>query len=360
MRVLIALLALLLPATASAQVFVLDFQDTPPFQLRYGSGLASSLNVTDEDHSGSLGAGTCNGSDDQWYYTHFADGSGWNGRNFVRFFRCEGDVPSGAPDAGERRTGWNWNMDTVAPTGGWSTVSPGPLYWRWRMRVNTPLTQSQGQASQKHIVFGGPGLANGCDRMIFQLYAAGNNGGNEATQLALGPVQGVCGDQDATAPGNGANGSAMGLIDVGDWVHVQVKAVWGAHGALTMALYLDNNVEGSPTVSTTASYDGASAWNYPNITGNGDFGNGISNNSASGQRASIDYMDYQMGTTFDASWAPGGEEPPANPPVRVPLPGVRVADAAPAGRPWLAALLLPFAAGAAWKAARELVAVVRL
>jgi len=273
-------------------IFRVDHQATSvggtTYPMAYGASLASLLNLTvDTDNLGTEGGGNT------WNWAHVGDGSGWNGRNYIRYTRWE-DVDA-APNAG-----FFWDAATPAPAGGWvAKATAGPLYLRFRIRVVQSLTLSptNPSAQMKFFLFGGPGIS-GERRMILFFERATDatygSGTDDDTEMTVRVGAGVSGNHaEATVP-------------VGEWVHVQVSWRYTDAGSPYMRVYINNNTEGAPDAEhTTFTADSmGGVWSAIESWTTGHWHDLASSNSYTGTDFIADLMDFELGDAFNASWAP--------------------------------------------------------
>jgi hypothetical protein len=256
--------------------------------MAYGTGLASSHNMTPVTDT----MGADNGTN-TWNWSHQTSG-GWNGRNFMRYDRW-GD------ENGDPQVGFLFNTGTVAPPGGWIALAESStLYLRFRVRWNAPLTLSglNSSAQMKWFLFGGPGLADGNDRMILfweratdGTYGAGTD---DTTQVTVRMGAGV------------SAAHCEAVVPVGSWVHVQAAWRYTDAGTPFQRLYVNNNTEGSPTAENTDfSSNAGGTWDAPESWTGGHWAETVSSNSYTGTDAQLDIMDFEIDDAFDASWYPG-------------------------------------------------------
>lgn len=274
------------PIPAPGSLFTIDHQSTSAggttYAIAHGAELAERTDLG--VFVGSMGAD--NGVN-IWNFQHVGDGSGWNGRNYMRFFRW------GAVDGGPQ-SGFGWfPPDAIAPTT-FAALSPGPIYVRFRIRVVEHLGAGRHSGGMKWFIFGGPGIS-GERRMIFWLRNGSYARGTDVANTSLEMSAGVSGSR------------ASCLIDNGDWVHVQLAwAYTGAPGGPYMRIYTNNNDIGSPNAEHTAfTSDGmGGAWLFPEAWDTGHWANTVTDNSVSDRDAVFDLMDFQFGTSFDGGWFP--------------------------------------------------------
>lgn len=258
------------------------------YPIEYGTDLGSSGNLS--VYSDFLGAE--NGTN-VWNWAHVGDGSGWNGRNYMRYTRW-------ADENGDPFCGFFFSASTVAPPGGWyAKLQASPMFMRWRMRVVSSLTLSglNNAASMKWSIVGGPGLADGTDRMIqfFERATDGTygTGSDDDTEMTVRLGAGV---------GSAWAGATM---PVGEWVHIQIGWRYTDAGTPYQKVWINNNNEGSPdAVRTDFSGNPGSTWNAPDIWDAIHWGDIVSTNSYTGTTFIADFMDMEMDDAFDSSWAP--------------------------------------------------------
>ena len=296
-----------LAAPAFAQttpIFRLSHQSSSngTYAVQYGPSLSQSVQASPfTTTKGPSGTGAT------WDFTHVGNGSGWNGRNFMRYSRWR--VLDGDP-----RAGFNWSLNTTAPSGGWASVRSAPLFVRWRMRVNQHMTESTGHGGMKWMIFGGPGLADGNNRLILFFYSGSytaphvGRSGTDAQYTGLSVNAGVSGSR------------AFALIPNGSWVNVQVAVRYGPTGTAYQRVYINNNNFNAPDYQNTAFADLAGqTWTFPDMGGGNPgemwWGNIVTTNSATSTDFNADFMDMEMDDAFDANWAAGGgpSAPPAAP-----------------------------------------------
>jgi hypothetical protein len=300
-RTLLALSVMLaLPALASGPttpILRIDHQALSgggtTYAIAYGEKLASSADLRINARS----RGPKNGTS-VWDFAHVGDGSGWNGRNYMRWSRWAG--VNGDPQAG-----FIFNPPRIAPTV-LATAAAQPLYVRFRIRVVQPLVESgrNSSAQCKFFIFGGPGLANGNSRMIVFLERATDStygaGRSDAKQVTLRAGAGVSGSFAAVP------------IAVGEWTHVQVAWRYSEAGSPFQKVYRNTNVERSPTAQNTDFSSAGGSWNVPAPgpgakTGwdAGHWAEIVSSNSYTDNDAIVDVMDFELDDEFDDSWYPG-------------------------------------------------------
>lgn len=284
-----------------AVIYRIDHQSTSlggtTYPLRYGPGLASSLNMSPYTSRMGVKNGT-----NLWNWEHRTD-NGWNGRAYMRYYRWAGVD-------GDPQCGWYWNQYTVAPPGGWAAMENETFYSRFRIRVQAPLTDGGGHSQMKWDIFGGPGLAQGEARMImsFRRAAPYVPGATDQSHIAVDISAGVSGDRVfAGIPANQ------------QWQHVQLAWHYGNDATLGgpafMRIYVNNNVEGSPTAQlTNFGVEIGHVWPFPNIVSDGHWGEIVSSNSYTGTDAIFDVCDHEYADDFDPAWSggttPGEPEPP--------------------------------------------------
>lgn len=288
---------------SSSDLFRISHQSVSggTYPVEYGANLASSSNMSMFNNVS--GPGVENGVR-IWNWAHITDGSGWNGRNFLRFYRWS-DV-NGDPDSG-----WYFNPGTLIAPQTVQDLSPGPLYIRFRIRVFEYLGAGGNSAGMKWFLFGGPGLADGGQRMImFIQNGLAYSGAGEELQGAGGSLVGnTCIVMSAGVSGN----RAPLLVSNAIWLHVQMAwAYTGAPGGPYMRIYVNNNNINSPNASETLfNADGfGGVWNFPPETGNTGWATGhwadiVSTNSTTDRDAIFDLMDLGFGQSFDSNWYPG-------------------------------------------------------
>jgi hypothetical protein len=301
-RLALALVVTLLPVTTAAQttpIIRIDHQATvlsgTTYAVAHGALLGSSHNMgVDPDGN----QGPDNGTN-LWDFEHHGDGSGWNGRNFMRYFRWGG--VDGDPDAG-----FTFNPTTVAPAGGWVALAEaGPIYARWRIRTNDPLTEGVNSSAQmKWYLFGGTGIS-GERRMILSFERAEhyleNNCSDETTQQGFYMAAGVSGNRNVfCAP-------------VDEWAHIQIAWCYTGSGVGCpyMRAWVNTNNEASPTAEHTAftADSMGGVWTVPESWNSGHWGEIVSSNSFSGTDASFDVMDFEIDDEFDDEWF-ADDDPP--------------------------------------------------
>jgi hypothetical protein len=260
------------------------------YAVQYGSSLSqSTLASPFTTTKGPQGSGAI------WDFTHVGNGSGWNGRNFMRYSRWR-------TVDGDPRAGFNWSLNTTQPPGGWAAVRNAPLFFRWRMRVNQHMTESTGHGAMKFMIFGGPGLPDGGSRAIFFLYSGSytaqqlGRSGSDAQYTGLCINAGVSGSR------------AFALVPNGTWVHVQVAVRWGAQGTAYQRVYINNNNFNAPDYQNT-SFPDVGTWTFPDLGGGNPgemwWGNVVTTNSATSTDFNADFMDFEMDDAFDPNWSSG-------------------------------------------------------
>jgi hypothetical protein len=281
------------------------------YPVSYGSGLTQSRTPSMfTTHKGPANGSTI------WDFAHVGNGSGWNGRNFMRYSRWR-------QVDGDPRAGFSWALNEVAPAGGWSALRNSPLYFRWRMRVNQPMTESVGHGAMKWLIFGGPGLAEGNSRFIVFLYAGGYTAGQLGRSGTDAAYTGLCLNA-------GVSGSrAYALVPNGSWVHVQLAVRYGATGTAYQRAYINNNNAAAPDFQNTSFPDLVNqTWVFPDVGGGNPgemfWGNIVSTNSATATDFNADFMDFEVDDAFDPNWSTGGGGSP--PPPSAPA-GVRIITA---------------------------------
>lgn len=291
-RALVLALALV-PAAASAQttpIWRISHQATTggTYTIAYGPTLAQTTTLRLE-HATSTWA---------WEHRDGRDGSGWNGRNYLRYTRRA--ETNGDPDEG-----FSIPWGTVAPAGGWASLATSPICLRCRLYVEAPLTRSSrnSSAQMKWFIFGGPGLPDGTSRGILFFeratdgtYGAGTNDAQEIT-VRLGA---------------GVGSTFTGVaVPVGRWHHLQVCWRYG-NGTGYQRLYLNTNVEAAPTAQRAGL-----TWTFPPSFGSTYWASVTATNAYTATDAVFRVMDVELDDAFDPAWAPGP------PPIAAPS-GLRV------------------------------------
>jgi hypothetical protein len=290
LRRTLAFLLTLLPAAAAAQttpIWRISHQATAggTYTIAHGPDLSQTtpLKLIAET------AGPKNGSN-TWAWAHVdgSDGSGWKGRNYLRFTRWADT--NGDPDEGFAIP---WNR--VAPPGGWASLAASPICLRCRLYVEAPLTRSgrNDSAQMKWFIFGGPGLPDGTSRAILFFeratdgtYGAGRSDAREIT-VRLGA---------------GVGSSFTGVaVPVGRWHHLQVCWRYGA-GTGYQRLYLNTNTEDAPTAQRSKL-----TWTYPPSFSSTLWGSITATNAYTGSDAIFRVMDVELDDAFDPAWAPAAD-----------------------------------------------------
>lgn len=253
------------------------------YDVEYGTGFGSTYQmVPDTDYLGSE-----NGTN-RWNFTHFGDGSGWNSRNFMRYTRWS--TVEGSPECG-----FGFDPPTVISPETWGGLGNGPFYLRFRMRTNSYMGAGGHNGGMKWFIWGGPGLINGTQRMILFIRNGSDGGGTNAGHTTIDPTAGVSGS------------SAPALAPNGQWNHIQIS--W-KHGVAAdnpyMRVFVNNNNESAPDSEHTAFTDIGGDWEKPESWGGCNWGNIVTDNSVSDTDAEFDFMDVELGTTFDSAWFPDG------------------------------------------------------
>lgn len=303
----VLLTGLAVPAYAqTTPIMRMDHQSSSngTYSVQYGSSLSQSTQSSPFNTTkGPSGTGAT------WDFTHVGNGSGWNGRNFMRYSRWRNLD-------GDPRAGFNWSLNATPPPGGWSAVRNAPLFVRWRMRVNQHMTESTGHGGMKWMIFGGPGLADGNNRLILFFYSGSYTASQVGRSGTDAQYTGLCVNA-------GVSGSrAYSLIPNGTWVHVQVAVRWGATGTAYQRVYINNNNFNAPSFQNTAFSDlSGQTWSFPDVGGGSPgemwWGNIVTTNSATSSDFNADFMDFEMDDAFDPNWSVGGggggTQPPAAP-----------------------------------------------
>lgn len=261
------------------------------YPIEYGTnfGTSSDLSVV----SNTMGAE--NGTN-IWNWSHETVG-GYSNRNFMRFTRWS--TVDGDPESG-----FYWTPSTSLSPETVAGLSPGPIYVRFRARINAYIGDGGHSGGMKWFIFGGPGIS-GERRMIF--WFRNGTAYSSAGESLFGQGGTLAGNSvlDMTA---GVSGNRCNLlISNSVWVHVQLAwAYTGAAGGPYMRIYVNNNVEGSPNAEhTTFTADAmGGAWSYPEGWDTGHWADIVSTGSTSDTDAQIDIMDFEFATSFDSSWAP--------------------------------------------------------
>lgn len=260
------------------------------YPILHGAGLASSTNMTiDADYMGAE-----NGTN-TWDWSHETTG-GYGSRNFMRFYRWS-DVD------GDPATGFLFNpVDVLDPS--FANLGDGPFYLRFRMRTNAYLGTGGHTSGMKFFIWGGPGATGERRMILFIRNGSAHSGSGEPLEGAGGTLAGnTVIDMTAGVSGN----YAPLLIPNGEWVHLQFAWKHGLAAASPFfRAYLNNNVEGSPDAEHTAFSADAMGGNWikPEVWDGGHWGEIVTTGSTSATDAQLDFMDMELGTSFDATWAP--------------------------------------------------------
>lgn len=299
----ICLLALAVSAPAQAQGVLgrADFQ-TSPFTMRSWTGSVQTLSNVNAQQMGPKGPGHL------WNYTHESVG-GWNNRRFIRFYWWEYSA-SGIP---EESAGFFFSGAAIEPSGQWQN---GVEYFvRARIRFNQRIqpTAPNGTTANNKWFIGN--IGQGGDARIMIHMRSGESGG-------------VCGLNQTLYPGATHVGTrisqniyedcAGGPLRVGQWEHVQYSFKFGGPGVGAVKLWINNNSYNQPT---SQDLNWNRPWSMDRAQMNSGFHLGGYLSDELENDATWDVMDFEIATTFDGAWYPGGA--PTPPPPAAPL-NVRV------------------------------------
>jgi hypothetical protein len=280
--------------SASAQVLGrIPFQ-THPYQVYDASGAARQALDIDGDVRGPKAQGNL------WDYQHMTDGTGFQGRNFVRMYWWDYDV-SRVP---EQEIGFIFaGSSLTTPSGGWRD---GVEYFiRFRIRQHSPplaLGGGPGTVNNKFLITNWGGTramihmrtAGGyaCGPLDSGTYPAQDWVSMRISRNIDGPDDGYC----ANIP-----------VRLRQWNHLQYSIRFGASGTAFVKAWVNNNSYSSPSAADTT----GSSWGEVGMDGPWQLGGYVSDESI--QDVVWDLQDFEVATSFNSQWssttAPGPTAP---------------------------------------------------
>ena len=300
-RLTILLCAVLLSVSHAQTTTLVEalFQDTSPFLQTNWDTTTSSLNEFTDG-----GPGACNGVN-WWNFSHVTSG-GWNNRAYVRWLWCDFDT-AGPGGFTSGQAGW-FDGGGFTPSGGWQTSRTYST--RVRLYFESGLIRyvtggsendhhfkflllAPGTSSERPIMFVMPGNYDPFDEGAGTAFG-GSCDGNVTTQICISFQRNI----------NHFTQAAYALVPVGEWVHIQLLHRTGADGVAFVKIYVNNNVEGSPTSQDT-DFDGT-AWGTPNYAGGFNVGQAANQGTATDGDFAVRIMDFIFGDGgFYPTWFPG-------------------------------------------------------
>ena len=261
------------------------FDLPPPYHVYWDDGASSSeLDVYGDP--GPKGQGVV------WNFEHHDVGGVGDGP-FARYSVWDTNVAG--IDAGSFTAGWSQTGSLFRPRGGWVDA---PYYLRFRIRIAAPLVPYAGALAgcdgdtQLKFFIWAPFTEPGTNRIIVMLHAGDDAGGTDPNTTTIHARAGVSGSY------------ALASVPNGEWHDVQIAWRWGDEGTAFQRIYIDNDVEASPTSENLMFDDLGDHWTFdPSGLDNQFFwGNIVNTGTCVGADAEIDVMQMQIDDEFDPTW----------------------------------------------------------
>lgn len=282
---------LVIPELAGGQVLGRVPFDSHPFKLYdMNGGERDTLGVYSEV-MGPKGPGTL------WDYEHITDGSGWNGRSFVRFRWWDFDV-SGIE---EQEIGFFFDGARLTPPpDGWRD---GAEYFiRFRVRIHsTPVAvggESGTTVNNKFLITNSGGV-----RLMLHMRSADGSACGTFDPIQYPPQDWVSMRISRNIDGPDDGYCANVPVPTAQWTHLQYSVRYGAAGSVFVKAWVNNDDYSRPTAVDAT----GSEWPQVGMEGRWQVGAYVSDPSA--EDVSWDLMDLEVAATFDPTWAAGGENP---------------------------------------------------
>jgi hypothetical protein len=287
----IALALLLVPARASAQWVKVDFQDPPPFTMKWSGGSQPLYVMTN--------AGPC-GPNVPWNFSHVPAARGNGGyadRGYVRWTWCSDEKSRVRISP----SGWTGAGRLFKPESGWPADA---FYARVRIFVEQPIKVAGGGDPFRQFKFfiWHRSVFDGDQRVIGFLENGSNCGKSDGSHICFTLQRNI----------NHRAETATVPLAVGAWSHLQFAWRHGPEGTSFLKVWLNNNNPAKPTAqdltldATPLNPKRSSEWFRDDAGYDQPFQ--LGNMANTGTKLKDDFvlrlMDFELDGRFDPAWHP--------------------------------------------------------
>ncbi len=228
-------------------------------------------------------------------------------------------IPTGGPDgdgchrithfsgASDYDAGLFWSSSDLAPPGGWQE---GVEYFiRAKIKHVTDFSTSASAWGYKWCIWN---IGSGGDNRGMILANTPHPTNPGAPAVSIGDADHYLGysiGRNITTEHTGEDNPNVATTDVGDqWWYLQFSFILGASGTARAKFWQNNNTYAAPTAEHTSFPSG-----WPMVLSMGEgmsMGGYVGPSEAPDENKSYDIQDFEIATTFDASWYPGEDPGP--------------------------------------------------